>query len=175
MKFLKIISLCHFWPKSGKNLALNILQMWHLELYLPWVSIHAFEQALLFTLKGIPHVKYEKNLLIMPFSFTFFTTLGLIWPKFCPKTTPALIFFCWFLMKYANGIQLMLITLIGIQKFWKKLLKSPKITIFWPKSKYRVLAELWMFFYFVWCFLLTSVIYRHNNCADSRTFQLQRG
>ena len=25
--------------------------------------------------------------------FTFFITMDLIWPKFCPKTTPTLIFF----------------------------------------------------------------------------------
>ena len=28
--------------------------------------------------------------------FTFFTTLGLIWPKFCPKTTPTSIYFAGF-------------------------------------------------------------------------------
>ena len=47
-------------------------------------------QPLFFALKGIPHVKYEKKLLTMPISLLYFTTLGLIWPKFCPKTTPTL-------------------------------------------------------------------------------------
>ena len=48
-------------------------------------------QPLLFALKGIPLVKYEKKNDNACFS-TFFITLDLIWPKFCPKTTPTLIF-----------------------------------------------------------------------------------
>ena len=55
-----------------------------------------FVQPLLFALKGTPHVKYEKNLLIVTVPLLFFTTLGLIRPKFCPKTTPTLIFFAGF-------------------------------------------------------------------------------
>ena len=49
-----------------------------------------FLQQLLLALKSIPHGKYEKNLLIMLVSF--FTTLDLAWPKFCPKTRPILVF-----------------------------------------------------------------------------------
>ena len=51
-----------------------------------------FLQPLLFALKGIPQVKYEKTNYNICF-FTFFTTLDQIWPKFFPKTTPTLIFF----------------------------------------------------------------------------------
>ena len=51
-----------------------------------------FVKPLFFALKGIPHVKYEKKAIDNAHFFTFFTTLGLIWPKFCPKTTPTLIF-----------------------------------------------------------------------------------
>ena len=36
--------------------------------------------------------------------FTFFTTLNLTWPKFCPNTTPTLGFFGWFPMKYVTVV-----------------------------------------------------------------------
>ena len=62
-----------------------------------------FVKPLFFALKGIPNVKYEKKAIDNNHFFTFFTTLGLIWPKFCPKTTPTLIFFAWFLVKYVRG------------------------------------------------------------------------
>ena len=51
-----------------------------------------FAQPLLFGLKGIPHIKYEKKTSDNACFFTFFTTLDLIWPTFYPKTTPTLIF-----------------------------------------------------------------------------------
>ena len=42
----------------------------------------------------------------------------------------------WFFLLVSNeiclGIQLILITLIGIQQFWKMIAKAPKNTIFWP-------------------------------------------
>ena len=59
-------------------------------------------QPLLIALKGIPQVKYEKNPNDIACLFTFLTTLDTIWPKFGPKTTPDLIFFCWFPMKYVR-------------------------------------------------------------------------
>ena len=63
-----------------------------------------FVKPLFCALKGIPHAKNEKKKAIdNAHFFTFFTTSGLIWPKFCPKTTPNLIFFAWFLMKYVTG------------------------------------------------------------------------
>ena len=54
--------------------------------------MHAF-----FALKSIPHVKYEKKKQKKKrfgnASFlTFFTTLDLLWPRFCPKTSLTLIF-----------------------------------------------------------------------------------
>ena len=52
-----------------------------------------FVQPLLFALKGIPHLKYEeKKTIDNAHFFTFYTTLGLNWPKFYPNTTPTLIF-----------------------------------------------------------------------------------
>ena len=62
-----------------------------------------FVKPLFFALKGIPNVKYEKKAIDNNHFFTFFTTLGLIWPKFYPKATPTLIFFAWFLVKYVRG------------------------------------------------------------------------
>ena len=63
--------------------------------------------------------------------FTFFTTLKLIWPKFCPKTTPTLIFFL-VSNEICYGIQLILITLLESSSSEKYLLRPLKITIFWP-------------------------------------------
>ena len=62
----------------------------------------------------------------------FFTTLDIIWPKFCPMTTPNLIFFA--------GFQSSLLwNSINIKNFnWNPviltnfLLKPLKITNFWP-------------------------------------------
>ena len=59
---------------------------------LPSISTQIFVEPLLFALKGIPHVNMKKNPIDNAHFFTFFTTLGLIWPKFPPKTTPTLIF-----------------------------------------------------------------------------------
>ena len=36
--------------------------------------------------------------------------------------------------------------------------------------KIYVLVELWLFFYFVWCFLSKSVISSHNSCVPSWIF-----
>ena len=44
-------------------------------------------------LKCIPHAKYEKNPTEIPVSLFFFTTLNLIWPKFCPKDHTNFTFF----------------------------------------------------------------------------------
>ena len=48
-----------------------------------------------------PNKKWKKPIDNACF-FTFFTTLGITWPKFCPKTTPTLIFFCWYPIKYVK-------------------------------------------------------------------------
>ena len=56
-----------------------------------------FVKPLFFALKSIPNVKCEKKAIDNNHFFTFFTTLGLIWP------TPTLIFFAWFLVKYVRG------------------------------------------------------------------------
>ena len=89
-----------------------------------------FVQPLLLALKCTPCAKYEKNLLIMPISLLFFTTLDLIWPKFCPKTTPILFFLL---------LLLLLGDLININNFNYNpvilkifLLKPLKIAIFGP-------------------------------------------
>ena len=64
-------------------------------------------QPLLLALKGNHQVKYEKKLMILPVALLSFTTLGIIWPTFCPKTTPDLIFlagFQWNLLR--NSIKI---------------------------------------------------------------------
>ena len=58
-------------------------------------------QPLLFTLEAILQVKYEENLM-MPVSLFFFTTLDLIWPKFCSKITRTFELFRWFPIKYVR-------------------------------------------------------------------------
>ena len=96
MKFLKIISFSSFLTQIGQKfgparpLSVTFLVIFALN------STQVFVQPLVFALKGIPHVKYEKNVLLMPVSLLFFTKLGLIWPKFWSKTTPTLIFLAGF-------------------------------------------------------------------------------
>ena len=92
-----------------------------------------FVQLLLLALKGIPNIKYEKKKIDNTHFFTFFTTLHIIWPKFCPKITPTLIFFCWFQMK-CQGMQLMLITNWNPIVLKKKIAKTLK--------NYQFLAQL---------------------------------
>ena len=86
----------------------------------------------------------------------FFTILDIIWPKFCPKTTPDWIFFlvcnevCW-------EIQLIIKTLIEIQYFWKILAKTSKNYYFlfqlaqkWgPHGPYPK-QKTFFFFFFFW-------------------------
>ena len=75
-----------------------------------------------FCFKRYSPMKIWKNPNDIACFFTFFTRMDLIWPKFCPKTMPTLIFFYWFPKKYVlsfKGIQLILKTLIRIQWFWK--------------------------------------------------------
>ena len=85
----------------------------------------------------------------------FFTILDIIWPKFCPKTTPDWIFFlvrnevCW-------EIQLIIKTLIEIQYFWKILAKTSKNYYFlfqlaqkWgPHGPYPKQKTFFFFFFF---------------------------
>ena len=132
-----------------------------------------FAQLVLYALKDIPHVKYGKDLLIMPVSLFFFTTLYLIWPKFCPKTTPTLNFFAglqWKILGDSININnfdwnlnsffaqtcakmgspwTMSKTKNFLQKWQNQILSFQKLVIF---IKIHVLAELRMFFYFAWCF-----------------------
>ena len=82
----------------------------------------------------------------------FFHNIGLNLVQILPQDHTRFDFFCWFLIKYANGIQLILITLIGIQKFWEKLLKSPKITIFWPNKIFSYLSKYHVFWLSDECF-----------------------
>ena len=81
---------CHFWLKSGKILALTSLKFsifsYNCNKFpLRWFYNHCF------LLQKI----WKKPNDITCF-FTFFTTLDIIWPKFCPKTTPNLILFASF-------------------------------------------------------------------------------
>ena len=56
-----------------------------------------FAQPLIFfALKGIETIENAHF-------FIFFTIVDLVWPNFCPKTTPTFILFAWFLMKYVRG------------------------------------------------------------------------
>ena len=65
------------------------------------MSTQVFVQLLLFALKGIPHVKYETKLLIMPVSLLF--------PQIGPNLSKILaqdhthFVFCWFPIKYVRG------------------------------------------------------------------------
>ena len=51
----------------------------------------------------------------------------------------------------------------------KQIISFPKLFIL---SKYHVFAELWMFSYFVWCFLLKRVISSHSSCVFLHTYPI---
>ena len=106
--------------------------------------------------------------------FTFFTTLGLICPKFCLKTTPTLIFFASFLVNYSVVLKKFAKTsknyhfLAQLVQKWGPMGSTQNRKHFFfseimkPDHKLSstfyfiiissVLAELLMFFYFVCCF-----------------------
>ena len=91
---LKIWPYC---PSNGASLAIFALNF-----------LSDVFTTTIFALKGNVHVKYEKNLLIMSIYLLFFATLDLIWLRFCPKTTPTLIFFAvfqWNMLGDAINIQ----------------------------------------------------------------------
>ena len=88
-------------------------------------------QPLPFASKYILHVKFEKKLIDNACFFTFFTTLGLIWPRFCPKDTATLRFFAgfqWNMLKNSIDINNFNWNLVVPKNF---LLKPLNITIFW--------------------------------------------
>ena len=55
-----------------------------------------FVTTILFALKGIPHVKYEKKLVDNVCFFLFFKTLGQFGPNFAPRPHPLWFFFAGF-------------------------------------------------------------------------------
>ena len=75
MKFLKIISFLPFstliGQKFGPKRLSNVAFLAIFALNFLSSSTQVFAQLLLFALNGIPHVKYEENLLIMPVSLLF--------------------------------------------------------------------------------------------------------
>ena len=92
VKFLKIISFLpfltqirqKFGPKCPSNVALLITFALNFHSGVCTTSTFCFKDDACF--------------------FTFFTTLDLIWPKFCHKTYTHFDFFCcWFSMKYVRG------------------------------------------------------------------------
>ena len=56
-----MISFLPFLNQVGQKFDPNVVQMWHFYLYLSYNSTGVFVQPLLFALKGIPHLKYEKK------------------------------------------------------------------------------------------------------------------
>ena len=72
-------------------------------------------QPLLFALRGIPQVKYEKILgNDNACFFTFFHNIGPNLAQILPQTTPTSIFFLLVSNEICYGMQLILKTLIGI-------------------------------------------------------------
>ena len=69
--------------------------------------------------------------------FVFFTTLDLLWPKFCPKDHSHFSFFWLISNGICSGIQLILITCVAIQQFWKKVGKTSSKLVFWTQFAQR--------------------------------------
>ena len=147
-----------------------------------------FAQQVLYALKDIPHVKYGKDLLIMPVSLFFFTTLYLIWPKFCPKTTPTLNFFAGLQWKILGdsininnfdwnlnpffpqtcakmGSPWTMSKTNFLQKWQNQILSFQKLVIFIKIHMFWLSYEC--FSILLDAFLLKSVISCHNSCDPS--------
>ena len=90
-------------------------------------------QPLLIALKGILQVKYEIKTNDDACFITFFTTLDLVWPKFCPNTTPTLRFFTGFQWNMLeNSINNKSFNWNPVYSSETFLLKPLNITIFQP-------------------------------------------
>ena len=73
-----------------------------------------FVKPLFFALKGIPHVKYEENYPQCPFLY-FFHNIGPNFAQILQQDHTQFDFFCLVSSEICKVIQLILITLIGIQ------------------------------------------------------------
>ena len=102
VKTSKIVTFCYFWPKMGKNLALIFFKYGVSSSYSLQFSLRFLYNPYLFACKCIPHAKYEKRPIEIPVPLFFFTTLDLIWPKFCPKDHTHFTFFNWFQIKHVE-------------------------------------------------------------------------
>ena len=83
-----------FGPKRPSNLAFLAIFTWHFHSGVCTTTTFCFKRYF--------PCKIWKKPIDSAFFFTFFTTLGVIWSKFCPKITPTLSFY-WFPMKYVRG------------------------------------------------------------------------
>ena len=138
MKLLNTINFFyHFWPKSGKKLALTSLKFGIFSYNCDKFPLRWFYNHCFLLWKVIPSKIWKKTNDITCL-FTFFATLDIIWPKFCPKTTSNLIFFAGFQWS-------MLGNRINIKKFnWNPLvlkkifsLTCAKLGPSWATSKTR--------------------------------------
>ena len=200
MIFLKIIRFLPFLTQTGQKFGPKCPSN------VAFLSIFAlnFHSSICttttFSFKRYSPCEIWKKLIDNTCFFTFFTILGLIWPKFRPKTTLTLIYFAffqWNMLRDSTDINNF--NLNSSEIF---LLKPLKITIFWPNFckngvpmghaqnnffflseitkpahnlsktfyfiKIYVLAELWMFFYFVWCFFAKKC-YFQDSCVESES------
>ena len=65
--------------------------------------------------------------------FAFLITLDLIWTKFHPQIVFAHLAFFVIFNEKCLEIQLILITCVSLQSFWKKIGKTSKNCYFWPQ------------------------------------------
>ena len=143
MKFLKIINFLSFLtqigqkfcPKRPSNVAFLAIFALNFHSSICTTTNFCFKRY------SSP-CKIWKKLIENACFFTFFTTLDLIWPKFCPKATPTLIFFAGFQWNMLRGS-------IDINNFnWlesgsseKVLLKPLKLPFFDPT--FAKMESLW--------------------------------
>ena len=121
LKFLKIVSFLPFLTQIEQNLSLTSFKC-GISSQLAMFALH-FHSGV-FTTTALCFERYfsckirKEPILIMSVFFTFFTTLGLIWPEFAPRPYPL---YLSLLVSISNelcqGIQLILITLTIIQYF----------------------------------------------------------
>ena len=85
VKTSKIVTFCYLWPKT---FCPNLLQIWCFFNFYSGIYI-----TTTFLLLNVYLIQNMKKPIEIPVSLLFFTTLNLLWPKFCPKDHTHLIFY----------------------------------------------------------------------------------
>ena len=120
-----------FLTQIGLRFSPNLIQIWYFSYFALQIPLRYFCNYC-FLFLSVFLMQYMKKAYWYCQIFCFFTTLNLIWPKFCPKTTPTFFLFSnfqWNMLGDSININNLCCT---VQYFWKKLVKPLKISVLGP-------------------------------------------